>query len=92
LAAVLGEALSGTTPSAVCTGSTSSVQKCTGELLGIVEVPTPLVTSCAFGGQTLEDLYITTASRDLDPIPVGAGDLYLARIGAAGAPSHRFRG
>ena len=63
-----------------------------GELLGIVEVPTPLVTSCAFGGPTLDDLYITTASRDLDPIPAGAGDLYLARTGVAGTLSHRFRG
>ena len=63
-----------------------------GELLGVVEVPTPLVTSCAFGGPTLEDLYITTASRDLDPTPVGAGDLYLARTGVAGTQSHRFGG
>lgn len=63
-----------------------------GELLGMVEVPTPLVTSCAFGGPRLDDLYITTASRDLDPIPAGAGDLYLARTGIAGTAPHRFRG
>jgi sugar lactone lactonase YvrE len=55
-----------------------------GELLGVVEVPTPLVTSCAFGGLTLDDLYITTASRDLDRIPAGAGDLYVARTGVSG--------
>ena len=63
-----------------------------GELLGVVEVPTPLVTSCAFGGPTLEDLYITTASRDLDPAAVGAGDLYVARTGVAGTEPYRFRG
>ena len=63
-----------------------------GELLGVVEVPTPLVTSCAFGGSALDDLYITTASRDLDPAPAGAGDLYVARTGVAGTESHRFRG
>ena len=63
-----------------------------GELLGVVEVPTPLVTSCAFGGPSLEDLYITTASRDLDPTAVGAGDLYLARTGVSGTEPHRFRG
>ena len=62
-----------------------------GELLGVVDVPTPLVTSCAFGGPALDDLYITTASRDLDPVPVGAGDLYLARPGAIGRRPHRFR-
>ena len=63
-----------------------------GELLGVVEIPTPLVTSCAFGGPTLEDLYITTASRDLDPAPAGAGDLYLARPGIQGTQPHRYRG
>ena len=63
-----------------------------GKLLGVVEVPTPLVTSRAFGGPTLEDLYITTASRDLAPAAPGAGDLYLARAGVAGTEPHRFRG
>ena len=63
-----------------------------GELLGVVEVPTPLVTSCAFGGPVLEDLYITTAARDLDPAAPGAGDLYVARPGVSGKQPHRFRG
>ena len=63
-----------------------------GELLGVVEVPTPLVTSCAFGGPALEDLYITTAARDLDPAAPGAGDLYVARPGVSGKQPHRFRG
>jgi sugar lactone lactonase YvrE len=63
-----------------------------GELLGVVELPTPLVTSCAFGGPRLEDLYITTASRDLEPPAPGAGDLYVARTGVAGTRPDRFRG
>ena len=63
-----------------------------GELLGVVELPTPLVTSCAFGGPSLEDLYITTASRDVDPSAHGAGDLYVARTGVSGTQPHRFRG
>ena len=63
-----------------------------GELLGTVEVPTPLVTSCAFAGPTLDDLYITTAARDLDPPATGAGDLYVARPGVSGSQPHRFRG
>ena len=36
----------------------------TGELIGKVEVPSPNVTSCAFGGPDLDVLYITTAGGD----------------------------
>ena len=43
-------------------------------------------------GPTLEDLYITTAARDLDPPAPGAGDLYVARPGVSGRQPHRFRG
>ena len=38
----------------------------TGKSLLKVEVPAPLVTSCAFGGDDLQTLYITTARTDLN--------------------------
>jgi sugar lactone lactonase YvrE len=37
----------------------------TGKKLGNIKLPVSKVTSCTFGGETLEDLYITTASIDL---------------------------
>ncbi|WP_406685175.1 SMP-30/gluconolactonase/LRE family protein [Seonamhaeicola sp. MEBiC1930] len=37
----------------------------TGEILQTIEVPAHNVTSCAFGGENLEILYITTASLDM---------------------------
>lgn len=37
----------------------------TGTLIGRVEVPAQNVTSCAFGGSALTDLYITTARADV---------------------------
>jgi len=39
----------------------------TGELLSKIEVPAHNVTACAFGGENLEVLYITTASLDMTP-------------------------
>jgi len=38
----------------------------TGNLLRKIELPTKLVTSCAFGGRDLDVLYITTASIGVD--------------------------
>lgn len=61
----------------------------TGELLQVVEVPTPLVTSCAFGGEDLRQLFITTASvryseeSHADPMKLG-GRLFVADVGVAG--------
>ncbi len=37
-----------------------------GALLAKVEVPVECVTSCCFGGENWDELYITTSSRDLD--------------------------
>jgi sugar lactone lactonase YvrE len=37
----------------------------TGELMDRVEVPVPLVASCAFGGERMDELYITTARSGL---------------------------
>lgn len=39
----------------------------TGELLKQIQVPAPNVASCAFGGENLDTLYITTARAGLTP-------------------------
>ncbi len=68
----------------------------TGKMLVKVEVPAARVTSCCFGGSDLEDLYITTASRDLTAAErekqPDAGGIFAARPGVRGTPSVRFRG
>jgi sugar lactone lactonase YvrE len=61
-----------------------------------IEVPVTLVTSAAFGGPDLADLYITTARHRLTPEhrreQIHAGSLFCCRPGVAGRPSFRFRG
>ena len=47
-----------------------------GALLAKVEVPVECVTSCCFGGENWDELYITTSSRDLDE----AGNRILCRF------------
>lgn len=62
----------------------------------IVDVPTASATKCAFGGDDLSDLYITTALAPLDAearlSQPGAGGLFHARPGVRGLPAHRFGG
>ncbi len=60
-----------------------------------IRLPVTLVTSAAFGGPDLADLYITTArhrltaaEREQQP---QAGSLFCARPGPGGQPAHRFR-
>ena len=59
-------------------------------------VPAALVTKCAFGGQDLADLYITTASRGLTAeerrLQPHAGGLFRARPGVAGQAPRAFKG
>ena len=61
-----------------------------------IEVPVTLVTSAAFGGADLGDLYITTARHRLTPeerlSQTHAGSLFRCRPGPIGRPSFRFRG
>ena len=68
----------------------------TGELLAIVEVATPNVTSCAFGGPGLSQLYITTATwggpesdRARDE---HAGMLFVVAPGVVGAAVGTYSG
>lgn len=58
-----------------------------------VELPVPLVTSCAFGGDDGRDLYITT-SRDgaPDEALASSGAVFLHRPGVAGAVVHDYAG
>jgi sugar lactone lactonase YvrE len=65
-----------------------------GDLHTVISVPASLVTSCAFGGESLEDLYITTATvalnrSELDSQP-DAGRPFTCRPGVPGLPAATF--
>ncbi len=57
-----------------------------------IEIPAGLVTSCAFGGPDLGDLYITSAGGDMRGAPAAgewAGALFRVRPGVCGVPEFR---
>ena len=58
-----------------------------------VDVPTPKVTACTFGGENLDQLFITTSQEDVDtdddPL---AGALFRADVGVRGRPVRPFAG
>jgi sugar lactone lactonase YvrE len=67
-----------------------------GEQLGEVIFPVTQVTSCAFGGPGLADLYVTSAAYRLSPGQLKrhphAGATFVCRPGAAGLPASSFAG
>lgn len=67
-----------------------------GALDRTIEVPTSHVTCCAFGGSDLSELYITTASAELEESvrrqEPHAGDLFVASPGVKGLPAFPFGG
>ncbi len=67
-----------------------------GSQVSRLPVPASQVTSCAFGGPDLRDLYITTASRGLTAEQRArephAGALFVCRPGPQGLPPHHFGG
>jgi sugar lactone lactonase YvrE len=67
-----------------------------GTLERIVELPVSRVTSCAFGGGDLGDLYVTSARQDLSDAELRAqphaGGLFVFRPGVVGRPANRFAG
>jgi sugar lactone lactonase YvrE len=67
-----------------------------GTLLTKVSLPVANVSACAFGGDDLKDLYITTAKHGLDAMGLArqpqAGNLFRARMDIAGASGNYFRG
>ena len=65
-----------------------------GELLQKIEVPAPNVTSCAFVGENLDQLIITTASENLSEEELRkypqSGDVFLADVKVKGLAAHRY--
>ena len=63
-----------------------------GELDAVITLPAAQVTSCAFGGDDLGTLFITTSAEGLaDPEPE-AGALFAAQPGVRGLPTLTFGG
>lgn len=67
----------------------------TGELITKIEVPAPNVASCAFGGENLDILYITTARAGLSAERLAqyplSGSLFYCKPGVTGVPANRFK-
>lgn len=68
----------------------------TGERLHQVDLPCDQVTSCAFGGADLDELYITTArvgysEEKLAEQPL-AGRLFRVKVGVKGVPAFAYQG
>jgi len=68
----------------------------TGEELARLKLPVSQVSACAFGGPNLDELYITSARKNLsekalekEPL---AGSLFRARVGVSGVESAVFAG
>jgi sugar lactone lactonase YvrE len=56
-------------------------------------LPTPNVTSCVFGGENLDILFITTAKKGLDTaasLSNEAGSVFFAPTQVQGLPAFRF--
>lgn len=67
----------------------------TGEVLMKIELPVSQVTSCCFGGNGLNDLYITTAAKDLSDIefrrmPQSGYTFVVKDIGVKGLAANEF--
>jgi sugar lactone lactonase YvrE len=60
----------------------------TGELIEKIELPVPHITSCAFGGENLDSLLITTAQENLSDAQLKeyplSGDVFLVKTTAKG--------
>jgi sugar lactone lactonase YvrE len=65
----------------------------TGQLLQTIQVPVARVTSCAFGGPNLNQLFITTAQpTQSDPAQPQAGGVFVAQPGVCGLPAFEYVG
>lgn len=67
-----------------------------GRASDVIPMPVSNVTKCAFGGERLERLFITTARKGLDATTLAsqplAGGLFEADVGYRGMPAPGYRG
>ena len=64
-----------------------------GALSEVIELPATQVTACTFGGNDLDELFITTSREGLPATEEpAAGALFHVRPGIAGLPARRFGG
>jgi len=64
-----------------------------GKLSAVIDLPATKVTACTFGGDGLNQLFITTSREGLeDGQEPAAGSLFLADPGIAGLPVREFAG
>ncbi len=64
-----------------------------GQLSEVIRVPASQVSAVAFGGENLDQLYITTSRKGLgSDAEVGAGALFVADPGVRGMPVREFAG
>jgi sugar lactone lactonase YvrE len=67
-----------------------------GELMGHVRLPVAKVTSCCFGGEGLEELYVTMRRESLSDEQLRdqplAGALFRLDVGVTGLPTYAFAG
>jgi sugar lactone lactonase YvrE len=77
-------------------GSCVTCHEPSGEQLFKIELPTRCVTNCAFGGEDMSTLFITTACNELTPAqrerePL-AGGLFAVQLDVQGVASNSFAG
>ncbi len=64
-----------------------------GEMLSFIELPVPQVTSCAFVGEKLDQLLITTARENMTAADISkypqSGNIFIAQAGVSGVPDNR---
>jgi sugar lactone lactonase YvrE len=68
----------------------SRIHPAHGEVIAEVSLPVNCVTSCAFGGEQLDELYITTAQDDDSADQPLAGGLFMVKTGVKGTPTSYF--
>jgi sugar lactone lactonase YvrE len=61
----------------------------TGKILATIKIPVSKVTACVFGGENLDELFITTARSEDEPT---SGGLFKAKVGVKGTLSYTFKG
>lgn len=77
-------------------GAVTRWDPATGSMLQKITVPAPQTTSCAFGGENLDTLYITTAREGLSEEQLEqcphSGGLFAVKPGVRGIAASFFRG